>query len=96
MDIESPIHNLGSDCEPVLRSLPDWFGIESAIVHYVHTIDNSPTFRALIGGHTAGFLTVTKHFEESAEIYVMAVRPEYHRRPRRSILRARTRDRVEP
>ena len=79
MEVIGPNLNLGLECEPVLRSLPDWFGIESAIVQYVRDIDVLPTFRALIDGHTVGFLTVKRHFTESAEIHVMGVSLECHR-----------------
>ena len=79
MEVIGPNLNLGSECEPVLRSLPDWFGIESAIVQYVRDIDVMPTFRVLEDGLTAGFLTVKRHFAESAEIHVMGISPEYHR-----------------
>jgi ribosomal protein S18 acetylase RimI-like enzyme len=33
-------------CEPILRSLPQWFGIEAAIQHYLAEIDSLPTFLA--------------------------------------------------
>lgn len=39
-----------------------------------------PTFLATAGATLIGFLTIREHFPETAEIQVMAVRPEWHRR----------------
>jgi len=78
--VEGPFLEKGSICEPVLRSLPDWFGIEDAIVHYGKEIDLLPTFLVWEGDdRVIGFLSVKQHFPHSAEIYVMGVRQEAHR-----------------
>ncbi len=69
-----------AECEAILRALPKWFGIEDAIVHYRREIEKNPTYIALDGEKIAGFLTVKHHNEYSAEIYVMGVLKEYHRR----------------
>lgn len=66
-------------CEPILRSLPDWFGIERSIVQYLKDIDTMPTLVANVAGKTVGFLTIKKHNEYSAEIHVMAILSEMHR-----------------
>ncbi|HSJ57001.1 MAG TPA: GNAT family N-acetyltransferase [Anaerolineae bacterium] len=67
-------------CEPILRALPDWFGIEEAIVHYVGEIDRLPTFRAVGGsGTTLGFISVKRHSAYAAELYVLGVRHALHR-----------------
>lgn len=68
-----------SVCEPILRLLPEWFGIEEAILHYVHEIDTLPTFLARNQQQVVGFLSVKQHNEFAAEIYVMAVHPQFHR-----------------
>ncbi len=78
--IEGPDLGLASVCEPILRALPDWFGIEEAIVHYVEAIEGLPTFTAVVDGHVAGFISVKRHNDYSAEMYVLGVRPENHRR----------------
>ena len=67
-------------CEVILRALPDWFGIEESIVDYVAEIEVLDTYGAFDGERLAGFLTVRPHFAESAEVLVMGVRPELHRR----------------
>jgi len=79
VEISGPVLGKGADCEPVLRDLPEWFGIESAIVHYVDSIDRMPTFLAAESGAIIGFLTVCRHFPVSAEIYVMAIARKHHR-----------------
>ena len=62
-----------------MRALPDWFGIESAIVQYVRDTETKPTWLAELGGHAVGFVTLNRHFTQAAEIHCMAVRPEVHR-----------------
>ncbi len=79
MRIEGPETGKAAECEPILRSLPDWFGIEEAIVEYVRDIDVMPTFVASVDGNVVGFVTVKHHFEHTAELHVMGIRPEYHR-----------------
>ena len=78
-EIEGPLHNQSSVCVPILRALPDWFGIEKAILDYEREIEQLPTFLAKSGGSVMGFLSLKQHNPFSAEIYVMAVRPEAQR-----------------
>lgn len=78
-DIEEPTLGKGDVCEPILRSLPRWFGIERSIVQYVKDIDVMSTVLARADGRIVGFLTVKRHNEYSAEVHVMAVRSENHR-----------------
>ena len=75
--------------DQLLRSLPDWFGIESAIAEYVGKAHELPTYLAwpacespVPGAQSrpVGVLLATRHFPESAEIYLMAVEPATHRR----------------
>lgn len=66
-------------CEPILRSLPDWFGIEEAIQNYLRAADENITFLAWNNNHAVGFLTLKLHNEFSAEIYVIAVKREFRR-----------------
>jgi ribosomal protein S18 acetylase RimI-like enzyme len=65
-------------CEAVLRALPDWFGIEAALVQYVRDLADSETLVAVAGGQVVGFLALRHHNKYSSEIYVMGVSPEYH------------------
>jgi ribosomal protein S18 acetylase RimI-like enzyme len=67
------------NCEQILRALPQWFGIEEAIVGYRKDIEQMPTWIAVDNDRIVGFLTVRHHNEYSAEIQVMGVLSEYHR-----------------
>ncbi len=78
--VKGPFLEQSSACEPILRALPQWFGIEEATAHYVRQTDRLPTLRATLDGEVAGFLTFNRHGAHAAEIDVMAVRPEWHRR----------------
>lgn len=85
MDSQSEIEIIGPQlgqahsCEPILRLLPEWFGIESAIAHYLQAVDRLPTLLARHQTQIVGFLTLKQHSRYAAEIYVMAVHPEFHR-----------------
>ena len=79
-DVHGPLLGQASVCEPILCSLPEWFGIESAIVEYVRVIDRLPTLVAEIDGAPAAFLTLRSTSEFAAEIHVMAVRRQAQRR----------------
>lgn len=63
-------------CEAILRALPDWFGIEEAIVDYRRDVESMETWGVRDKQGIAGFLTVHRHNPASAEIQVMAVRPD--------------------
>ncbi len=67
-------------CEQILRALPEWFGIEEAIVGYRKDIEKMPTWVAVDDEHIIGFLSVNHHNKYSAEIHVMGVLKEYHRK----------------
>ncbi|ESA37408.1 gnat family acetyltransferase [Leptolyngbya sp. Heron Island J] len=79
IEIVEPQLDQASLCEPILLLLPGWFGIESAIVHYVQEIDRLPTLLAWSQKQVVGFLALKQHNEFAAEIYVMAVHPKSHR-----------------
>ena len=64
--------------EAVLRTLPDWFGIEEATRDYIEKSRQMPLFALFSGEKALGFGAIKQHFEKSAEIYVMGLRPEYH------------------
>lgn len=76
--IDGPRWGTSALCTPILRALPDWFGIEEAIQHYSAEIEHLPTFLAIEGEQELGFLSLKVHNPYAAEIYVMGVRPEFH------------------
>jgi GNAT superfamily N-acetyltransferase len=67
-------------CERILRALPDWFGIEEAIKCYARESGEYPTWFACVSNDPVGIITLRRHFEHAAEIHLMAVLSEYHRR----------------
>jgi N-acetylglutamate synthase-like GNAT family acetyltransferase len=77
--IEGPLLRQSSVCIPILRLLPEWFGIEAAILNYEREIESLPTFQAKDKGRVIGFLSLKQHTPYSAEIYVMAVHPDSRR-----------------
>jgi len=81
MHINGPVQsNVAAQvCESVLRALPDWFGIEAAVIHYIESVQALPTWVAYHDGAPIGFLAVKQHFPWAAELYVMGVLPEHHR-----------------
>lgn len=71
-----------SAVERLLRSLPDWFGIEESIVQYVGDATAIPTYLALDAAteDVLGALLLSRHFPGCAEIHLLAVDPLHHRR----------------
>jgi GNAT superfamily N-acetyltransferase len=70
----------GPVCRAILDTLPTWFGIPQSVEDYVDVADHAPTVIASLDGHDVGLATVVTHSPYAAEIALMAVRPEYHRR----------------
>ena len=77
--IDGPAFDTNGDCERILRSLPDWFGIEASLVQYAKDAAGLPTFFCRRGEQVVGFLTIRKHNSFSAEVHVIAISPELHR-----------------
>jgi ribosomal protein S18 acetylase RimI-like enzyme len=65
-------------CEKVLRSLPKWFGIESAILNYIKEVQTMDTWIA-VDKEPVGFVSINKHNKATAEIHVIGILPDYHR-----------------
>lgn len=64
-------------CEKILRSLPEWFGIESAILDYIKDVQTMETWVA-IEKEVIGFISLNKHNQYTAEIHVMGILQEFH------------------
>ena len=80
LDFKFQSEKSGKVCEKILRSLPDWFGIEESIVQYIKDADKMPTMIVKNETEEIGFLTIKKHFKESADIHCMGILPQYHRK----------------
>jgi ribosomal protein S18 acetylase RimI-like enzyme len=68
-----------SSCEHILRALPEWFGIEDAVVRYVRDLESLPSFVSVAGGRVLAFLALRHHNPSASEIHVLAVRRDRHR-----------------
>lgn len=66
-------------CNQILRSLPLWFGIESAIVDYAEDIKLMETWTVKVDSKVVGFVGINKHNEHTAEVHVMGILQDYHR-----------------
>jgi GNAT superfamily N-acetyltransferase len=80
VNIEGPCFEKATVCEPILRSLPAWFGIEQAITQYSTEIDRLPTWIACETQQVLGFVSIKQHTPYAAEVYVMGLLPEIHRK----------------
>ena len=83
--VRGPLLGQGAAAEGILRALPDWFGIESAIVDYAAAADRLPTFVATADGpcgdeNVVGFVTLSPTSEDALELHVMGVLSQWHRR----------------
>lgn len=66
-------------CDEILRALPNWFGIEEAILNYTRDVESMPMFAIKNDqGQASAFLSLNFHNDHNAEIHVMAVIPEMH------------------
>ncbi|MFF4621079.1 GNAT family N-acetyltransferase [Nonomuraea jabiensis] len=64
----------------LLEELPSWFGIPEANAEYVESATRLPGLLAHAGAEAVGVLLYRRHFAEAAEIHLMAVSPDRHRR----------------
>ena len=63
----------------VLADLPDWFGLPDSTAEYVRVSRELPFWAAVKDGRAVGFIALKETAPQAAEIYVMGVRPEFHR-----------------
>ena len=66
-------------CESILRALPDWFGIETALMQFVREAAELPMLVAFEDAAMLGFITLRQHSDCAWEIHALGVRPERHR-----------------
>jgi GNAT superfamily N-acetyltransferase len=79
--IDYKIHTLSDreSAEKILRTLPEWFGIESALLDYCNATKTLPTYFAVrTDGSKIGFICLKFHNEFTAEIHVMGILREFH------------------
>ena len=64
----------------ILEALPDWFGIAAAREEYIRDSVDKPFFCACIDGQPVGFLYLKQTGDATAELAVMGVLKEHHRK----------------
>ena len=65
--------------EAILRSLPDWFGIEESIIEYISDAASLYFLCAFDEGTPVGFIAIHEHFPCTCEIHVMGILKSHHR-----------------
>ena len=66
--------------ERILLALPDWFGIPESTQKYIDDSDRQPFWAYIENNEPVGFVTFSESSAYTAELHVMGVLPEYHRR----------------
>lgn len=70
----------GAICEGILRMLPNWFGIEEAIVDYAKITKEMPFYAVYQDNNPIGFVAIKVHNQYTAEVCVMGILQKYHRK----------------
>lgn len=73
MAIIGPNLQREKDCETILRSLPNWFGIEESIQMYVRDSTLVPSFGFESNSALSGFISLKEHFPGAWEVHCIAV-----------------------
>ncbi|MBI4301825.1 MAG: GNAT family N-acetyltransferase [Chloroflexi bacterium] len=66
-------------CEDIVRSLPEWFGIEASIIQYRRDLEHMECFVAEAEEGIVGLLAINQHNDYTAGMHVMAVKSDFHR-----------------
>ncbi len=67
-------------CEMVLRSLPEWFGIEESIREYVNDVAGLETVVMYAFGTAIGFVSSMYHTSRHVDLHVLGLLREFHGR----------------
>ena len=76
--ISGPTHLDSAVAEQILRRLPQWFGVESALLRYAAEAQTLPTFVAIAADSPIGFINLREHNPDTLEINCIAVAPDRH------------------
>ena len=66
--------------QEILEALPDWFGIEKSREEYIRKSADLTFYAAYDGNQPIGFICLQETGKDTAEICVMGVLKEYHRK----------------
>ncbi len=67
-------------CREVLEGLPEWFAIPDARETYIVESENLPMFVCYRKQEPIGFISIKTHTQFSAELYVLGVKRQFHRK----------------
>ncbi|MFI4936032.1 MAG: GNAT family N-acetyltransferase [Caulobacterales bacterium] len=70
----------GAACQSILAELADWFGLPQSNAEYARHAEEGPAFLVETDGQAAAIMILKPHFEDTVEIYLLAVRLGRHRR----------------
>jgi GNAT superfamily N-acetyltransferase len=65
-------------CRGIIGLLPDWFGMPDSNQNYIDEIADKDVFAAVHDGKSIGLLALKYHFNYTAEIWWMGIKPEFH------------------
>jgi GNAT superfamily N-acetyltransferase len=82
-------------CDDILRSLPKWFGIEEAIKEYVDGVCDKDFFVAENNGEHIGFFAIDYPHKNVANLYVLGINEEYHRKGMGTMLYSHVEDYIK-
>ena len=71
--IVGPLLENEKGCEAILRSLPEWFGIEESLTMYARDSKRLPSFGLELDTKLQGFITLLEHFSQAWEVHCIAV-----------------------
>ena len=64
----------------ILEALADWFGVPESREAYIRESGELPFFAAFDGDRPAGFICLKETGKDTAELHVLGVLKEYHRK----------------
>lgn len=64
----------------VLYDLPDWFGLPESTQEYIDEAQNMPFLACYTEGKLVGFVALNATSKDCADIFVMGLMKEYHRK----------------
>ena len=69
-----------ADVDALLRTLPDWFGIAEENRRYAEAAAHLSNHAALVDDRVIGVALTRRHTAHAAELVLLAVHPDWHRR----------------
>ena len=64
----------------ILFSLPEWFGMPESIENYIKDSKDMPYLVAYVDSKLAGFIVLNSTSPDTADIFVMGIKKEFHRK----------------